>query len=81
MEKVRRFINWLYNMKDFFLMIIVVCGFLALVAVKLGHYQNSKVIEKPKIEYNIRLLKAALRHHHCRHCKVYHDNVNSIYWN
>ena len=79
MEKVRRFINWLYNMKDFFLMIIVVCGFLALVAVKLGHYQNSKVIEEPEIGYNVSLLKAALRHHHCRHCKVYHDYTNPIY--
>ena len=79
MEKVRRLINWLYDTKDFFLMVILVCGFLALVAVKLVDYQNSEVIEEPKTEYNISLLKAALRHHHCRHCKVYHDYTNPIY--
>ena len=74
MENVRRFINWLCDMKDVFLMIFLVFGFLTLVAVKLGDYENWKTSIEPEIEYKS-LLRAALRHHHCRHCKVYHPQL------
>ena len=44
-------------------------GFLALVAIKIRHYENLEVLKEPKIEYEftMSLPKASLRHHHCRH--------------
>ena len=54
-------------------------AFLALVAIRLGYYENWKVMKEPEIDYSLISLKAALRHHHCRHCKVDHEYLIQEY--